>query len=261
MCRTRNNSGVSWDVLQLSGSRQSFGQKPVVVCVVVDMTTHPADTQHLDWLARSFGRPEYSPLFPGDLETLKRVAHQLTKLPGSHLFREGEVASSAFVVVSGEVELYRGSGSSQRVVSRVRSGGVIGDIAVFSGDPYISSAKAAGRVEVLEFEKEPLLAELARHPAICLRWLAAGLRQLERTQHRVIRLLHRTVDGRLADLLLEADGPTELSQATIASLLGISRQSVNESVASLRTKGLIESGYRNIRVIDRHGLAAVAKAD
>ena len=248
-------------VLELSGTRQSFGHKLRVSGVAPRMAATPADTQHLDWLARSFGRPEYSPLFPGDLETLDRVARRLTKLPGSHLFREGQVADAAFVVVSGEVELYRGSGSSQRVVSRVRSGGVIGDIAVFSGEPYVSSARAAGPVELLKFEKQPLLAELARHPAICLRWLAAGLRQLERTQHRVIRLLHRTVDGRLADLLLESDGPTELSQSTIASLLGISRQSVNESVATLRAKGLIETGYRSIQVLDRPGLQQVADGD
>ena len=248
-------------VLELSGTRQSFGQKGIPNGVVPGMATTPADTQHLDWLARSLGRPEYSPLYPGDLEVLKRVAHRLTKLQGSHLFREGEIATAAFVVVSGEVELYRGLPGSERVVSRVRPGGVIGDIAVFSGAPYVSSAKAAGPVEVLRFEKGPLLAELARHPAICLRWLAAGLRQLERTQHRVIRLLHRTVDGRLADLLLQAEGSTELSQATIASLLGISRQSVNESVASLRGQGLIETGYRTIRVLDRPGLQSITEAD
>ena len=223
------------------------------------MPTSNADSQHLDWLARSFGRPEYAPLFPEDLRTLERVGVQVSKRDRSHLFREGEAATSAYVVVKGTVELYRGTGQGRRIVSRVLSGGVIGDIALFSGDVYVSSAQAAGKVEILRFDKDPLLEELARHPAICLRWLAADLRQLERTQRRVLRLMHRTVESRVADLILDEGESVGLSQAAIASLLGASRQSVNEAVGELKAAGLITTGYRRIDILDRAGLRLVAE--
>lgn len=225
------------------------------------MASNVADNQHLDWLARSFGRTGYAPLYPDDLETLQRVAVKQSKFDRSHLFREGEIATAAYVVVKGTVELYRGTGSNRRVVARVLPGGIIGDIALFSDEPYISSAQAAGHVDLLQFDKEPLLAELARHPAICLRWLAAGLRQLERTQRRVLRLMHRTVKARVADLIIEEGEEVALSQATMAALLGVSRQAVNEAVGHLRDAGLIETGYRRITVVDTAGLRIAADAE
>ena len=213
------------------------------------------------WLARSFGRPDYAPLTGADLEILIGSAELISKYPGTHLFREGDPALAAFLVESGDVEIYRGTGSKRRVVSRVGSGSVLRDIAMFGDGPYISSAQAVDRVRVFRFDKDKLLPELAKHPAICLRWLVAGLRQLESTQRRVIHLMHKTVLSQVADLLGEeadAKGEVRLSQTTIATLLGVSRQSVNEALGRLREQSAVETGYRQIRVLDPDRLEAIA---
>ncbi len=213
------------------------------------------------WLARSFGRPDYAPLSAADLETLLGAAEMVSPYPGTHLFREGEDATAAFLIESGEVEVYRGYEGTRRVVSRVGSGSVLGDIAMFGGQPYISSAQAVSRVKVFRFDRDRLLPELARHPAICMRWLVAGLRQLEDTQRRVIHLMHKTVLSQVADLLgEEADkrGEVRLSQTTISTLLGVSRQSVNEALGRLKEQGTLETGYRSIRVLDADKLASIA---
>lgn len=223
-----------------------------------------ADQQHLAWLARSFGRPDYLPLSRRDLDLLMDASEVVKQYPGTHLFKEGETASAAFLIEEGQVDLYRGKGGQRRVVARVGPGSVIGDIAMFADRPYISSAKSIGPVVALRFERDRLLPRLAQHPAICLRWLVAGLRQLEDTQRRVIHLMHKTVKAQVADLLSEeVDGQQEvrLSQASIATLLGASRQSVNEALGELRSAGAIETGYRIVRIIDRSVLLEVAASD
>ncbi|MDH3189235.1 MAG: Crp/Fnr family transcriptional regulator [Acidimicrobiia bacterium] len=223
--------------------------------------TDQADQQHMAWLARSFGRPDYAPLSAADLETLVGSAEMISKYPGTHLFKQDEPALAAFLVESGEVEVYRGYGNTRRVVSRVGPGSVLGDIAMFRNTGYISSAQAVTRVRVFKFDRDRLLPELGRHPAICLRWLVAGLAQLEETQRRVIHLMHKTVLGQVSDLLLEeADsrGEIHFSQSTIATLLGVSRQSVNEALGRLRDQGVVETGYRYIRVMESDRLAVVA---
>ena len=235
--------------------------KNVTTLTVVDRVKQQADQQHMAWLARSFGRPDYAPLSAADLESLLGAAEMVSKYPGTHLFREGDDAAAAFLIESGEVEVYRGSEGTRRVVSRVGSGSVLGDIAMFGGQPYISSAQAVSRLKVFKFDRDRLLPELARHPAICMRWLVAGLRQLEETQRRVIHLMHKTVLGQVADLLgEEADrrGEVRLSQTTISTLLGVSRQSVNEALGRLREQGTVETGYRSIRVLDADKLALIA---
>lgn len=223
-----------------------------------------SEQQHFAWLAKSFGRTDYLPLSPDDLEALMAAGEPVEKYPDTHLFREGEDADAAFILEKGDVELYRGTKSNRRIVGRVQEGAVIGDIAMFQGEPYISSARAIGPVVAYRFDRNKLLPVLLEHPVIAMRWLVAGLGQLERTQRRVLRLMHRTVREQVAELLLdEADGYGEvhLSQSSLATLLGTSRQSVNEALSELRAAGAADTGYRLIRVLDPDILAEAAGRD
>ena len=219
------------------------------------------DTQHHAWLARSFGRTDYLPLSEVDLDALAAAGEYVEKYPGTHLFKQGEDSAAAYVIKKGKVELYRDGGAGPRIVTRVGSGGVLGDIAMFQNRPYLSSAKAISPVSALRLDRIRLIPLLLDRPKIAMRWLIAGLNQLESTQRRVLRLMHRTVREQVAELLLdEADayGEVHLSQASLASLLGASRQSVNEALSELRDAGLVETGYRVIRVIDGRGVAAIS---
>ena len=220
-----------------------------------------AEQQHHAWLARSFGRTDYLPLSEADLAALASAGDYVDKYPGTHLFREGDEARRVYVIRRGTVELYRNRQESPRVVTRLSEGAVIGDIATFQNRPYLSSARAITAVKALELDRAKLIPVLLEHPRVAMRWLIAGLNQLEATQRRVIRLMHRTVKEQVAELLLdEADtyGEVQLSQGSLATLLGASRQSVNEALADLREAGYVETGYRLIRVTDEAGVASVA---
>ncbi|MEX2322648.1 MAG: Crp/Fnr family transcriptional regulator [Acidimicrobiia bacterium] len=223
-----------------------------------------SDDQHLAWMARSFGHPDYLPLGPADLEVLEAVAEPISRFVGSHLFRQGEPASAAYLIRDGTVHLYRDHAGRRRVVARVGPGAVLGDIAMFGEGLYLSGARAVTQVRALRFDRDRLVPELARQPALCLRWLVAGLRQLESAHRRIIRLMHGTVVAQVADLILEEaaiHGEVRMSQAEIASLLGTSRQSVNEALASLRDMGAVSTAYRVIRVDDSAALARVVAGD
>lgn len=220
-----------------------------------------ADDQHLAWMARSFGRPDYLPLTPDDLTVLRSIAETVTRQPRSHLFREGDPAVAAYLIESGAVDLYRSRGEDRDVIARIGPGSVLGDIAMFGEGTYMSSARAMGAVTAIRFPREKLIPELAQRPALCLRWLVAGLRQLQDTQRRIIHLMQKTVIAQVADLLTEESrkhGEIELSQAAIATLLGVSRQSVNEALGALRRTGAIATAYRKIEVVDADALIRIA---
>ena len=220
-----------------------------------------AEHQHFAWLARSFGRTDYLPLSPDDLDALSGAGEYVEKYPGTHLFKQGAPATAAYVIQRGQVELYRTRNEGRRVVGRIGEGGVIGDIAMFQNQPYISSAKAIGPVVAYKLDRQKLIPMLLEHPMIAMRWLVAGLSQLEAMQRRVLRLMHRTVREQVAEMLIdEADayGEVHLSQSSLATLLGASRQSVNEALSSLRRQKLVETGYRVVRVLDASGLGAIA---
>ena len=221
----------------------------------------PAEDQHLTWLARSFGRTDYLPLTAADLAALSDAGTYVDKYPGTHLFKEGTDSEAAYVIRSGDVELFRNRKNGRLVVGRVGAGAVIGDIALLRGQPYISSARAVSPVEAFRLDRSKLLPVLFEHPRIAIRWLVAGLNQLESTQRRVLRLMRATVKEQVAEMVLdEADryGDLHLSQASLAGLLGASRQSVNQALSELREEGAVETGYRVISRADETALAAAA---
>lgn len=220
-----------------------------------------ADQQHLDWLARSFGRVDYNPLSRTDVESIRGAGETFTMAPGGHLYEEGDQALGAFLVEQGEVEIYRGDGSGRRVVAYGGPGSVLGDMAMFGDGRHIASARVVRPVEGLRFDRSRLLPELAVHPAILLRWLVAVMRRMENTQRRVIRLMHKTVLAQVADLLLEESQrqpDVNLSQTTVGMLLGVSRQSVNEALGRLRDQGVVDTGYRTIKILDPDRLKEIA---
>ena len=221
-----------------------------------------ADQQHLDWLARSFGRAEYQPLGQSDVESIQRVGESISASPGQHLFREDDQATAAYLVEDGAVEIYRGEGQKRRIVSRAGPGSVLGDMAMFGDRHHIASARALRTTRVLRFERSRLLPELAVHPGILLRWLVAAMRRIEQSQLRVVRLMHKTVLAQVADVLLEESDrqpDVNLSQSTLGALLGVSRQSVNEALGRLRNQGVVETGYRTIKVLDPDRLKEIAE--
>jgi CRP-like cAMP-binding protein len=90
----------------------------------------------------------------------------------------------------------------------------------------------------------------------------SGLNQLEQTQRRIIHLMRKSVLAQVADVLTEetASGTeVSLSQGSIATLLGVSRQSVNEALGELKAMRVVETGYRRIKILDTDALITIAE--
>lgn len=217
--------------------------------------------QHAAWLAKSLGRTDYLPLRPEDAVALADAGSVVDKYKGTHLFREGDSSDACYIIELGEIELYRESTTGRSVVGRIGPGAVVGDIAMFQGQPYLSSAKAVTGVQAIRLERDVLVPLLLARPVLSMRWLVNGLAQLQATQQRLIRLMNRTVVEQVAGILVDEQdkyGEVALSQASIAELLGASRQSVNEALSQLRSAGAIETGYRRITVMDESELLEVS---
>lgn len=213
--------------------------------------------QHAAWLAKSFGRTDDLPMRPDDARALSEAGTIIDKHRGTHLFKEGEPADACYLITSGEVDLYRTAASGRLMVGRLGPGSIVGDIAMFRHEPYLSSARARTNVRALCLQRTTLIPLLLTRPVLSMRWLVNGLTQLEATQRRLIRLMNRTVIEQVAGVLLDeqdAYGEIALSQAALAELLGASRQSVNEALGHLREIGAIDTGYRRIQIIDRESL-------
>ena len=182
---------------------------------------------------------------------------------GQVIVREGEPPKGLFVVLEGRVRAIRDVGNGDEVLLHVGEAGCwFAYYSVFHGAPSIGSVVADSRVRVLvltvlRFERivedEPryfrAFANLAlEHYAVLFRYVAEGHGL---PPEDLLRM-------RLADLaaLRRRDRPTggpvsvNVSQADLATMVGVSRQTLNGLLARLQLDGLIEVGFRRIRVLD-----------
>jgi CRP-like cAMP-binding protein len=61
---------------------------------------------------------------------------------GQHIFREGEVGDSAFIVFGGTIAIYRQTEEGEAVLATLAKGAMFGEMALIDDDTRMASAKA-----------------------------------------------------------------------------------------------------------------------
>jgi CRP-like cAMP-binding protein len=196
---------------------------------------------------------------------LPLVAAQLSRLianygtkaaaEGRYLFRHGDQPGSVFVLLHGTVELSVLSQGPRLVVQVLTPVSVVGDVPLLSRLPEPFDARVLQAAEVIPIPAENFLA-LLRDPHVTMPWLVSVATRMAALQERLIGVLGGRLEDRLALLLLQqAHGNrVRLSQETLAGMLGVNRSSVNRCLRHLQDSGLVDIGYREIRLLDNDRL-------
>ncbi len=110
------------------------------------------------------------PLFSGlprpSLEALGAQARQGQLAAGDYLFREGDAASSFFIVLDGTVEICRRIEEREVMLRHLKRGDAIGLLGLFSGQRRAADARAHTEAVVLEVSSEALNALVLRDPQL-----------------------------------------------------------------------------------------------
>lgn len=183
---------------------------------------------------------------------------------GESILREGLPAKGLFVVLDGCVRIVRSVGDAKEVLLAVAESGFwFGDYStLMGGAPSVTSiiAKAPMRTLFLsaaDFERiirdEPrYFRDFARMTigryGLLYRYVAeaAGLPREDWLRARLVDL------AAVRRNETSATGPVTLnvSQAELASMVGVSRETLRTLLVRLKERGLIEIGFRNIRVLE-----------
>jgi CRP/FNR family cyclic AMP-dependent transcriptional regulator len=133
------------------------------------------------------------------IDALERFARDFPV--GAVLFEEGQPGDYMYVVQSGEVEIRRQVGESERVLAVLPAGEFFGEMAILNGRPRSATAivRTAGRLLVIEgrtFE-----AMLRARPEIALRIIKSLATRLESANQHVELLLLPTPNHRVVQCM------------------------------------------------------------
>ena len=180
----------------------------------------------------------------------------------SRLMRVGEPAKQAFLLLEGCVKVYSNDNGREPLLAiRVR-GDLVGEMAILSGGPrtamviagtpLVVRAIGAGELRGFLGREAPVAYALACMLAERLAW--ANQRRVDfaavDVATRVCRVLVALAEGYGQDNADGRDLGVSLTQPEIASLAGVSLNTVEKTLGRLVGAGLVRSGYRGVTVLD-----------
>ena len=209
--------------------------------------------------------PYFAELDPATLETIAQAAIRRDYQAGQVVFWAGEPCAGLHVVQDGWFKVIKLSADGREQVLRiVGAGETFAEISVFADKPNPATVIALEPSTVLVVRRDAMLQLLDRRPGIARHILQ---NMAERVLHLVTLvedLSLRTVEARLARLLLERATEGTLhryrwaTQTEMAARLGTVLVVLNRALHNLTAKGLIEVQRHQIKIIDREGLEAQA---
>jgi CRP/FNR family transcriptional regulator, cyclic AMP receptor protein len=130
---------------------------------------------------------------------LERFARDFA--PGTVLFEEGQPGDYMYVVQSGDVEIRRKVGETERVLAVLKPGDFLGEMAILNARPRSATAVVRTKAKLLVIEGKTFEAMLRAKPEIALRIIKMLALRLESANQQVELLLLPTPNHRVVQCL------------------------------------------------------------
>jgi len=181
---------------------------------------------------------------------------------GELLFSEGEPCKGLYIVVTGQVRIFKSSPNGREHVLSVEGpGGSIAELPVFDGGKYPASAAAVVPSELLFLARTDFRAMCLENPEVSLKVLQVVGGRLRRLVGIIEELSFTTVRDRLLAWLtrqarLEGDETPkglvftlDVSHQEIASQIGTVRELVSRNMSGLQAQGVIAISGKEITIL------------
>lgn len=204
-----------------------------------------------------------------ELERLEAMGRVKKLNRGEVLFFQGDPALGLYLLLSGQVRIYKSSPEGKEfTLHQIRPGEMFAEAAIFRDDGYPANCAALKDSTVVLLPKEQFFAMLQSSPQISIKMMG-GLSSFLREFNRTIEDLSlKDVPARLASFLLkeyEKTGkPTILLTTTkseLANQLGTISETLSRNLRKLREQKIISVDGNRIELLDLDRLDDLAAGE
>lgn len=177
-------------------------------------------------------------------------------IQGDVFFREGEPATTAYVVHQGRVRLVKRVRAVERSLSVLRTGDLFGEGAMLDNALRTSTAVALSDGIVLTLDRTALRVIIERFPSLSERILTQMVRRLRDAEDQIEVLLLRDTQSKVVSALLKMArgniGPIELmlSPVELSSRVGLDVETVKRTVQRLRDQQYLRIVGERVEIPD-----------
>jgi CRP/FNR family transcriptional regulator, cyclic AMP receptor protein len=216
------------------------------------------------------GSPFLARLSSEDRKALAGRARARSFKAGATIFSEGEPGDALYVVVEGHVRIVISSDTGdETTVAVLGPGQVVGDQALLDGGQRSATAVAAIATKTLVVTREMFTEWLMEHPAAAIAIMETLSQRLRRMNQQMLDMVSLDLTHRLAKQLISlasvydialqpGNAPVRLqiTQSDLASMLGVSRESVNKQINAFSRQGYVTLSRGAITIQDMAALQA-----
>jgi CRP/FNR family transcriptional regulator len=203
------------------------------------------------------------------LVDLGRIISDQNFKKGENIFAEGDDGVGFYILVSGQVKIYKLSvDGKEQILHIFGPGEPFAEAAVFTGRAFPAYADAMQNSRVFFIPREAFIDLIKANPALAMNMLGTLSMRLKKFAGMIEALSLKEVPGRLASHLLllseqqgSSDFPLNISKTQLASLLGTIPETLSRILNKLSSKGYLESNGPRIMIINREGMEALASGE
>ena len=211
------------------------------------------------------------PLFEGlPADAVERLAAASTFRrfrAGQQVFFQGDVADAMYVVASGRLKVAVSSVRGDELVLAVLTvGDAVGELGALDGMKRSAGVEALADAELLRIDAAVVNRLLRTYPRFAEALTLSLCRLVRHLTGSSADLAFVDAPGRLARLLLELADSTGravvdlgLTQAGVASRIGTSRQTVNETLHTFQRRGWVQLRGREVLILEPDALRRYAE--
>jgi CRP/FNR family transcriptional regulator len=191
--------------------------------------------------------------------------------PGEMLFLKGQSSSSLYSLTNGMVKICSHSADGrEQIVGLSSPGNLLLGLQSMSEDRYAYTAVAETAVRACKINHRILLAHVHDMPDLAMRLIAALNAQLAYSRAMMEVMGHKCAAAKVASFILLMTPRSEhgncnfsmpFSRMEMASILGLSEETVCRIMASIKRAGAVYAPRGKIEIRDWNQLQAIAEGD
>jgi len=213
--------------------------------------------------------PLFAGLPDGDLRAFAPLLRERRFPKGSVILMQGDPGDALYLIATGQVKVVLiGEDGREVILSVLGPGSFFGDMSLIDDQPRSAHVVAMEEATLLQLRRDDFQARLRASPDVAISLLRELSRRLRRADDTIGSLALRDVNGRIAHLLMElADDEggdritRRLTHATLAQMVGASRETVSRTLRILVTSGVIRMNRREILILEREPLRRAAQQE
>jgi len=202
-----------------------------------------------------------------DLARLESCLVKCRYSAGEVVFHMGDEGGRLYIIERGRVRVAIPSPSGDEFILAILSGGeILGELSLFDGKPRSATVQALEETEALCLHRKDLLDLIGNRSEVAVHLLEVLARRLRKTDVSLAETHFLDITARLARKIQDLGSAfgiregevlrlgVKMTQKDLASMMGVTRESVNKQLKMLRNEGIIriDSGY--IEILDPVGL-------